>query len=353
VRWKMTGQDDNVGYLATESGVKQFQLSSWGCFVLQYRRFSPESRLTKHTHTMKAFIRLFGHLTAVSAIVAMSSLLPQANAQPITIPQQAPYTNDAYTVLLEHFDGTTSGSANGSVTYTNGVLGQGVHLNAGSWVSWNLGALPQATVEFWGELDTLTNQSWFIRSGYSQFYACTFMAGVDPPTNTPSCAYHNGSVWIGTGWVSSPVITTGSWHHYATTWGSQGFHFYVDGALVYSNANTSAQNSSTHWWCIGGQRQDGPAFGGSNFAGAIDELRVSNIQRTFSPPPILNVRKAVYLDASNLWPGTNYQTQVSTDVNTWTNYGAPFTATKSSWRSTNYWDVDNWNELFFRLQVSP
>jgi hypothetical protein len=31
----MTGQEDNVGFLATESGVKQFQPCLGGCFVLK------------------------------------------------------------------------------------------------------------------------------------------------------------------------------------------------------------------------------------------------------------------------------------------------------------------------------
>ena len=31
----MTGKEDNVGLLATESGVQQFQLSLWGCFALK------------------------------------------------------------------------------------------------------------------------------------------------------------------------------------------------------------------------------------------------------------------------------------------------------------------------------
>ena len=48
-RWKMTGHEDNVGFLATGSGVKQFQLSLRGWFVHQCRRFSPELRSTKHT----------------------------------------------------------------------------------------------------------------------------------------------------------------------------------------------------------------------------------------------------------------------------------------------------------------
>jgi hypothetical protein len=41
-QWKMTGQEHNVGFLATGSGVKQFELSLWGCFVLECRRFSTE-----------------------------------------------------------------------------------------------------------------------------------------------------------------------------------------------------------------------------------------------------------------------------------------------------------------------
>jgi hypothetical protein len=48
-RWKMTGNEDNVGFLATESGMEQLQLSLWGCFVLQCRRSFPELRSTTPT----------------------------------------------------------------------------------------------------------------------------------------------------------------------------------------------------------------------------------------------------------------------------------------------------------------
>src|ERR1035441_6721633 len=48
----MTGQADNVGFLATGSGVKQFQLSLGGWFVLQCRRFSAQLRSTKHISKM-------------------------------------------------------------------------------------------------------------------------------------------------------------------------------------------------------------------------------------------------------------------------------------------------------------
>jgi len=40
-------------------------------------------------------------------------------------------------------------------------------------------------------------------------------------------------------------------------------------------------------------------------------------------------------------------------MNTWTNQGSPFIATNTSIIYPQYWDVDNWNSLFFRLQVSP
>ncbi len=51
--------------------------------------------------------------------------------------------------------------------------------------------------------------------------------------------------------------------------------------------------------------------------------------------------------------GTNYQLQVSSDLNTWTNQGAPFIGTNGSMVYPQYFPVDNWNQLFFRLQVAP
>jgi len=67
-------------------------------------------------------------------------------------------------------------------------------------------------------------------------------------------------------------------------------------------------------------------------------------------PPSLTLVKAVKPSFSNLTLGTNYQLQVSTDLNSWTNQGAAFTATNSSMVYPQYFDVDNWNQLFFRLQ---
>ena len=52
-RRKMTEQEDNVGFLATGRGVKQFQLSLGGSFVLECRRFSAQLKLSKHTSNLR------------------------------------------------------------------------------------------------------------------------------------------------------------------------------------------------------------------------------------------------------------------------------------------------------------
>jgi hypothetical protein len=74
---------------------------------------------------------------------------------------------------------------------------------------------------------------------------------------------------------------------------------------------------------------------------------------TYTVEPIVDLVKAVKPSFSNLLAGTNYQLQVSTAMKTWTNQGSVFTATNTSMVYPQYWDVDNWNQLFFRLQVAP
>ena len=60
--------------------------------------------------------------------------------------------------------------------------------------------------------------------------------------------------------------------------------------------------------------------------------------------------KAVKPTFSNLSAGRTYQLQTSTNLVNWTNYGSAFIATNSSVDSMQYFDVPNWNHLFFRLQ---
>lgn len=68
--------------------------------------------------------------------------------------------------------------------------------------------------------------------------------------------------------------------------------------------------------------------------------------------PIVSLAYAVKPTFFNLAIGTNYQLQVSTSLTgTFTNSGSSFTATNSSMAYPQYFDVANWNQFFFRLQV--
>jgi hypothetical protein len=78
-----------------------------------------------------------------------------------------------------------------------------------------------------------------------------------------------------------------------------------------------------------------------------------NINSGFPITGTISLQKAVKPSFSNLWLGTNYQLQVSADLINWTNQGSAFTATNANMVYPQYWDVGNWNSLFFRLQITP
>jgi photosystem II stability/assembly factor-like uncharacterized protein len=65
--------------------------------------------------------------------------------------------------------------------------------------------------------------------------------------------------------------------------------------------------------------------------------------------PTLSLLKAVEPQFSNLIIGENYQLQVSGNLTTWTNQGTPFIATNSIVTYPQYFNVSDWNQLFFRL----
>jgi len=98
------------------------------------------------------------------------------------------------------------------------------------------------------------------------------------------------------------------------------------------------------------------------FNGEVDDVRVydralstNEIQQLyqFEAGPNVALIKAVKPSFSNLTLGTNYQLQVSGDFKTWTNQGSVFLATNSAMVYPQQFEVSNFEELFFRLQVAP
>jgi hypothetical protein len=156
---------------------------------------------------------------------------------------------------------------------------------------------------------------------------------------------------VGGGFISSgrAITDTNEWYQVVMLRDSTTTSFYINGTQTPSNY-TIAPKTPTDF-TIGSQT--GVRF----FSGLIDDVRVYNralssseVAQLYSiESGLLNIQKAVYLNTCNLSVGSNYVLQLSSDLVNWTNYGGVFTATNTYWQSTNYFDVQNWNQLFFRL----
>ena len=165
---------------------------------------------------------------------------------------------------------------------------------------------------------------------------------------------------------SSDSVVAGKWQHVCMTFSPSNCIFYINGKPAGSTTgNFSVPNdlNASCWTSIGaltGNLFDAGTIRPQQwFYGLIDDVRFYNralatneVAQLYAieSAPIVNIQKAVYITSSNLNVGTNYQLQVSSDLLNWTNSGSVFTATTNVWRTTNYWDVADWNQLFFRIK---
>ena len=162
-----------------------------------------------------------------------------------------------------------------------------------------------------------------------------------------------GSVtWIDSGYAF-PLANV--WYHIVMLRRDGVTQFYVDGVET-PNSDPSTPLTPSAFTI-------GSATGARFFNGAIDDVRIYNralsdaeVQQLYqieSPgggTPHIDIKKAVYLTLSGLNIGYYYQIQVSSDLNNWTNFSSPFFSTTNTMTVTNYWNVDDWNQLFFRLR---
>ncbi len=162
-------------------------------------------------------------------------------------------------------------------------------------------------------------------------------------------------------------IVDGTWHQVVLTGNNTNrtMSFFVDGQLnsSFSISGNIIHSTSTHV-TIGVNE---PISNLHWFRGAIDDIRIYNralsateIQQLYAyeSQPIVALKndalnKVVQPSFSNLLLGTNYQLQVSTDLSMWTNNGSPFSPTNTIMDYPQYFDVENWNSLYFRLQMAP
>ena len=211
------------------------------------------------------------------------------------------YASDANTVLLDHFNGTTDanilaysptgqpcGSAWPSVTpsyfFNPGMneLYQSLTLNppidviqgSATYLKYPGGQLlsqANGTIEFWVNLTSYGKGLGLVNQGqyFGACYGWTINIDMDSTGTLLSSAWAAFSLNSG-----SNKVPLNRWTHVAVTWGSTGAKMYIDGVQVGSDVNTGMPAGG-----YGGSLL--LTLGtGSGVSASIDELRVSNIQRT-------------------------------------------------------------------------
>ena len=83
-------------------------------------------------------------------------------------------------------------------------------------------------------------------------------------------------------------------------------------------------------------------------------LSASEVQQlyVYESGPRVDLINIVQPSLSNLTLGANYQLQVLGDFKSWTNSGSAFMTTNSAMIYPQYFEVDSFERLFFRLKLT-
>jgi hypothetical protein len=152
---------------------------------------------------------------------------------------------------------------------------------------------------------------------------------------------------------------TANWKHLAIVSAPDKFACYFNGVKVFQTnvsynifpAPLSAIGRT--WWDGGSSARMSATYDNFRlYSRALSDHELHQLY-TFEGGPRVSLLTAVKPMLLNLATGTNYQLQLSGDMVTWTNHGSPFVATNASMKYSEYWDADNGEKLFFRLQQLP
>ncbi len=198
---------------------------------------------------------------------------------------------DANTVILDHFNGSTTGTAYGTLNYETSMAGMGqagsfgpgnyVKYGFNSWFS-NSGSDPanQGTVEMWVKFETpasFLTFNWGNTTSPPGAGYVLYAVGPAWGTGLDAFGYQtwNGERGSRADHVGgSTAIPIGEWVHLALTWGPSASKIYVNGvvdAVVYDNVYPAL--NPTTWAYLNN-------WGTDTFSGLIDEFFVSKVQRT-------------------------------------------------------------------------
>ena len=216
------------------------------------------------------------------------------------------------------------------------------------------------TVSAWVRPSTLSQQAYIVHIGTDDETTFWFMS---PSSNGACVGLRDGTLYDVTGaacaWGAFVVSDNNAWFQVVQRRGGKIGGVLIGGVFLNGNGPSGGacpENDPVQAFIGSGSQQS------YFFNGTIDDVRVYNraltdfeIQQLYAyeAGPVVTLQKAVRPAFSNLLLGTNYQLQVSADLTNWTNQGAPFTATNTAIPSQQYFDVDAFNGLFFRLQTAP
>lgn len=187
---------------------------------------------------------------------------------------------DSHTVLLDHFDGSTAGTAFGSLPYGRSQpgLGQAGAFGPGTYVKYGLpGSSTNAgTVEMWiRPTSGLTATTGLLNFNWNNTETLPWSGWVlqmlisSPATVPPN-------VLQGITATGDRSIPLNKWSHVALTWSPTSTNLYLNGVLTGSGGGSPPSITYPFWAYLNywGTAQSGP------FSGLIDELRISDIDRS-------------------------------------------------------------------------
>ena len=305
---------------------------------------------------MKTTKQLFG------IVILTFGVLFQIQAQdPFTngLVAYYPFNGNANDASGNGHNGVVNGASISPTNNNSGVPNAALHFGGGSYISvtptpFNVNA--NWTISFWCILDAAANGAcnvvstgWDVADGLNIRHE-GIQTGL---TNL----WQFFVSWYD-GYLSAVPNNPSSWNMLTCVRNGLSCEMFLNGSLVASNSVSGTTLDTGALWFGRHQMESGHY----DLLGSLSETRIYNRALSVSEVQQLyvyesglrvNLIKAVKPSFSNLTLTTNYQLQVSGDLNNWTNQGSVFTATNINMIYPQYFDVDNWDKLFFRLQVNP
>ncbi len=274
----------------------------------------------------------------------------------------------AYYPLAGNANDTSGNGLNGNpfnVTYTTnrfGLATNAVLLEGNSFVAVNY-----VTNFDFSPTGEFTLSAWFKFNGFGNGSGGIGSLIVKGPSTGAwdfglECSYENEHVlWAGLNYewpcVSTNKLAIGNWYQGVLTYSNALWRLYLDGTLLVTTNSSYKITQSTGGISIGRKGDDSADY----FDGAISDVRIYNREFATNEVKLLYQYESVYqqpssaalalqLTTTNLVIGGRYQTQISTDLAAWSNYGPPFIAT-----STNLSQSFNLQRPreFYRLVAAP